>query len=76
MADILNIADYTKKDGPWFVFQDPVTKSVHVVPIGLIKNWIAGEVKIEKPEHFEVIRAIISEWCDLKLDSIYYETEI
>ena len=67
MGELINITEFTKdKDGPWFVFEDPISESVHVVPMGLLEGWFTGEVKIDKPEHFEVIRAILLEWYEFK----------
>ena len=68
MAEIISITEMIqdKKDGPWFVFQDPTTDAVNVVPMALIEGWFMDTVKIDKSEHLEVIRAILLEWYELR----------
>jgi RIO-like serine/threonine protein kinase len=72
MADVINITEYAKKeDGQWMIFTDPVTESVHVVPMGLIENWFMDKVKIEAEEHHQVIRAILLEWYNFRFNQEY-----
>jgi len=68
LSDIIDITERVKdkRDGPWIVLQDPVTKSVHVVPRALVSNWIEGNVEIEETHHFEAIRGILSDWYSLQ----------
>jgi hypothetical protein len=65
MADIIDFDDIHTSDH--FVFKDPLTEEVHVVPKVVIDNWINGSRPITE-EHHPVIRSILLDWLLINPD--------
>lgn len=56
MSDIVELADYR----PHFQVTDPLTGSVHVLPVALVSNMVYGRTKIDSVEEWQaMVRALL-----------------
>lgn len=56
MSNITNIDEYR----PHFTIADPVTGSVHVLPVSLLSDMVYGRTKIDSIEEWQpMVRAIL-----------------